>query len=780
MEVLRTRLTAWEPIGIDAIAVAPSSASGAPASEPRLAIGRSNGAVELWDTTTWHMHSTSMGCEERSRLQIVWGEEESQSRRLFSAGLHGEITEWDVSTLDIRAAVSSGGGAVWALCTFRQQLLAACEDGSVRFFSMEGGADELFHARRIAVGQSRLLSIAPFGTKHIFVGGSDSKISKWSTATGTCDARMEVEKAGKDQETLVWALVALGDHSLASGDSLGVVTVWDPVMCVVMHRFVHHQADVLSLTSSMDGNVLISAGIDAVISTYCRQTSQDEQWCFRNSDVGHTRDIRAVTLDIASNGRKQILSGGVCGKLLVHTLQIAAGAQRSKPIKCSAFSPFFQQARLAEDSRLVMCQHGKHLELHYLQPPGNATEAIEGGVAAWPGAAEVAPGRLPESQLLVRHSLSGSKQGHLLASAAINHDGKLFAASDISGTRIFHLSVSELQVRREQTFPESLRGMTARSLLFSGKNLFVLAAWRSHRLHVMEVAKAKPSACFSEHSAPVTLLVSAGEWLASGDISGSVHLYNLDSLQHQARVPAGSSQEFPTALSFDASGKCLLIGLSTHKVLIYDIEAQALAATLPSVVSVPAGVLLPHDRICSISELPALPKKLILAGHDFLVVLDLQQLALTEKQSAANKGEIAAEAGSEPDTGTPAKTQKGSSSRGAKRRAKKGGGALSYVSDPADLSPCVWRTYSKTGFRHIFGIWALDRVRWGKPVLQDHFLQPGIQPGSNAASAENVGGSKKRKRMDIEAMLLTVEVAPQTIARSLPPAFERKKFLVTG
>merc|ERR1712106_755598 len=270
-----------------------------------------------------------------------------------------------------------------------------------------------------------------------------------------------------------------------------------------------------------------------------------------------------------------------------HTLQLAAGDKRSKPLQCSAFSHFFQQARLAEDSRLVMCQQGKHLELHYLQ--------------------------------------------------------------------------------------------------------------------------------------------------------------------HQARVPAGSSQEFPTALSFDAAGKCLLIVLSTHKVLIYDIEAQALAATLPSVVSVPAGVLSLHDRIWSISELPALPKKLILAGHDFLLALDLGQLALREKESGATKVELAAEAA---ETGTPTKT-----SRGAKRRAKKGAEGLSHISDAADLSPCVWRTYAKTGLRHIFGVWALNRVRWGKPVLQDHFLQP----GSNVAHGEDVAGSKKRKRMDIEAMLLTVEVAPETI-----------------
>lgn len=766
MEVLRTRLCAWEPIGIDAIGLAQSAASGAPAAEPRLAVGRSNGAVELWDTTTWHMHSTSMGCDKRCFRGIAWGEEDGQSLRLFTAGLHGEITEWDLSTLDVRSTIGSGGGAIWAFCAFRQKLLAACEDGSVRVFSTDGGDDELYPMRRIVVGQKRLLSIAPFGTNYIFVGGSDSKISKWSLSSGTCEARMTVEKAGDDQETLVWALATLGDHGIASGDSLGVVTIWDPVMCVVLHRFVHHQADVLSLASSRDGNILISAGIDAVVSTYCRQTSNDEQWCFRNSDVGHTRDVRAVALDIATNGRKQIVSGGVSGTLLMHTLQLAAAKKRSKPLQCGAFSPHFQRASLAEDSRLVMCQRGVQLELHYLQPPQEPTEAIEGGVASWPGAAEVWPSRLPESQLLVRHSLSGAKDGHHVTAAAITRDGKHFAASDISGTRLFHLSISELEVRRERKFPESVAKVAARALLFCGESLLVIAAWRSHKLHIVDVQKDKVTAAFAEHSAPITLLASTGEWLASGDASGSVHLYNLDSLQHQARVPAGSSQEFPTALSFDAAGKCLLIALSTHKVLIYDIEAQALAATVPSIVAVPTGVLPLHERICSITTLPGLPRKLILAGHDFMLTLDLEQLALSEEQPI---DESAAE-------GSPTKKR-----RGAKKISRGGASgssrSLSHISDAADMSPCVWRTYSKMSLRHIFGIWSLDRNRWGKPVLQDHFLQPGSQP---TLEEEDAGtGSKKRGRVDISAMLLTVEVAPETVESALPPAFEKKKFLAT-
>merc|ERR1719454_1184810 len=122
-----------------------------------------------------------MGYEKRSFRSIVWmpvaeGDDDAQGLRLFTAGIHGEIAEWDISTLAVRTAVSSGGGAVWSMCALQQRLLLACEDGSVRVFSAEGGNDEIFHQRRITAGKTRLLSIAVFGTEAFFIGGSDSKI----------------------------------------------------------------------------------------------------------------------------------------------------------------------------------------------------------------------------------------------------------------------------------------------------------------------------------------------------------------------------------------------------------------------------------------------------------------------------------------------------------------------------------------------------------------------------------------------------------------------------
>eukprot|EP00439_Symbiodinium_sp_Y106_P065537 s2893_g10.t1 len=156
-----------------------------------------NGALELWDTETWHLRSSAPGNSRRRPRSIVWVvDEEAPKLRLISAGLHSDVTEWDVETLEPIETCSPGGGAVWGLAVQGQQL--------------------------------------------------------------------------------IWSLVSLEDKMLASGDSLGLVQIWDTVACVLLHRFAQHQADVLALAASSDGRTLLSGSVDAKISEFGRQKgSQD-------------------------------------------------------------------------------------------------------------------------------------------------------------------------------------------------------------------------------------------------------------------------------------------------------------------------------------------------------------------------------------------------------------------------------------------------------------------------------------------------------------------------
>jgi len=715
MEVLRTRLCEWEPTGIDALAFSPRT------EEPRLAVGRASGAVELWDTTTWHLHSSSQGHARRSIRDFAWFEDEDEGGwRLISAGLHKDITEWDLASLQPQVSVPSGGGAVWALRAQGNRAIAACDDGTVRVFSLKGGPGSVFYQRQLKVSSLRLLSITEFDDDLVFAGGSDSHISKWSLATGTCEARMQVEK-GHKAETLVWALARLGSSAIASGDSLGLVQVWDPIVCTVLHRFESHQADVLTLAASPKGDILLSGGVDAQVCTFAHQPGGEERWMFVNSDFCHTHDIRSIAFD-RFDANRSFASGGVCGRLHFHALAKTLKKRKNTfdptPMTCSSFSPLFQSATVAQGSRLLLCQRNEHLELWYLkQPklPPSLSSDLEGLASL-------------EGELAMRIALSGAEEGQHICASALSPSGDVLAASDASGSRLFQLNLEELEVRREEKLSSEVRKTPARAMLFCGTKLLALATWSTNEVLLVDVVQLSVVARFTQHNAPVSHLAASGEWLASADVTSGVHIFNLDSLEHHTKVPIG--QGTPTALAFHAQRSQLIVVTSYHNLVVFDVETQALATTLPQL-EVPKGMLELHMRICGVASPLGNPDKLLLWGHSFMLGLELRQGKLPDEKAATDAS------GDAMDNNVKV-----------------------VVKDQDD---CRWRRYD--GMQHILALCMLDESQWGATLLR----------------RDGEPRSEKRQKCErrIQAMVLTLEVAPEAAERALPVAFERRKFVTS-
>mmetsp|Transcript_63497 Transcript_63497/g.148022 ORF Transcript_63497/g.148022 Transcript_63497/m.148022 type:complete len:746 (+) Transcript_63497:108-2345(+) len=732
MEVLRTRLCEWKPVGIDAVALAPKP------EEPRLAVGRANGALELWDTSTWHLHSSSAGHARRSIRSFVWvlDEEDRTTCRLFSAGLHKDITEWDLMTLKPEVSIPSGGGAVWALCAHRQRAFAACDDGSVRVFSLEGGPGSISYVRRIHVDEQRLLSIADFGSAQIFAGGSSGQITKWSVNSSQCEAKMQVEK--KDEtDTLIWTLARIGEHTLASGDSLGLVYIWNGLSCTVIRRFDTHQADVLALAASPHGNLLLSGGIDAKISAYVFQPGDESKWVFHNAEFAQHHDIRSLSLDPLGDCRRYV-SGGVSGSLMFSEVRLRNQGCSEAYAKFhylfgSCFSPFLQTGSIAQGSRLFLCQRNEHLELWYLKQPPKLSV---GGVPST---------CLPESELVLRITLSSADQGQHICASALAPDGRLFAASDASGSRLFTVNLEELEVRREQRLPKEVCKTTARAMLFCSASLLALATWSTHQVVVIGVPQLAIVGRFSEHHAAISPLAAAGEWLASGDASGVVHVFNVDTMEHHAQVPIGTGQGFPTALALRAQKNHLLVVLSSHTVIVFDVEAKTLVASVPPL-RIPPLVLMPNQRVCgAVATAGALSCKWLLWTHELLLALEFQPAAA------------------------------GQSVNGPEDMLKKGSRGESLVAETMP-SPdnCKWRIFRD--MKHILALHPLDESQWGAPL---HGKHPGEgRSGAAVLNEDEASAPAKRRRSEqaVQTMVLTFEVSPEAVSKALPPAFERKRF----
>ncbi|XP_014675622.1 PREDICTED: cirhin-like [Priapulus caudatus] len=81
-------------------------------SEKKLAVGRADNSIEIWNCkeNIFHHEKTIHGDSGRSVESLAW-----LRGRLFSAGLHGDLTEYDLSRLRPKTTSLASGGAIWCM-----------------------------------------------------------------------------------------------------------------------------------------------------------------------------------------------------------------------------------------------------------------------------------------------------------------------------------------------------------------------------------------------------------------------------------------------------------------------------------------------------------------------------------------------------------------------------------------------------------------------------------------------------------------------------------------
>ncbi|KAK2462076.1 hypothetical protein APHAL10511_006539 [Amanita phalloides] len=318
-----------------------------------LAVGHANGNIDLceWSgiekepqsTQAWVIRKTLPGLypsKVDSLAFIIRHPDELgpnvvpsySDLRLFSSGGGSELVEWDIDRGCIRRTINSQGGAIWCISVnpALNTLAIGCEDGSVRLLSV--AHDILQHSRRFDRVKSRVLSIAwgpPVPRKRadrpseagessdegddeddwsdawLVTGGSDNSLRKWDVTTGRLMDRMSTDKI-RGERTLVWTVGVLGDGTIISGDSLGMVKFWDSRTCTQLQTFKAHGADVLCLAIDPDGKAVYSSGVDQKIAQFAlvKTTGTDKapfgfqgsssRWVQTCSRRLHSHDVRAL------------------------------------------------------------------------------------------------------------------------------------------------------------------------------------------------------------------------------------------------------------------------------------------------------------------------------------------------------------------------------------------------------------------------------------------------------------------------------------------------------
>lgn len=314
LELHRYKHVDWRPSPVVALA---ASVDGTV-----VAAGRGNGSIEIWivspGSVGWHCELTIPGKKDASISCLLWCPSSSSKRgRLFSSGLDGFISEWDLSTLRPKESLKSYGGSVWQMVLEpshvsvrhggmvgtssseengslstdsdsdddenvvsgseqeeellgEQRVAIGCDDGCVRLFIVKD-RESIAYMKSFPRVQGRILSVAwSTDAAKVFSGGSDGCIRCW-------DARLFRELyritaglggGGSGSTLCVWSILTLRNGTVVSGDSSGSTQFWDGKQGTLLQAQTDHKADVLALAASPSHHSLFAAGADGQVVQY--------------------------------------------------------------------------------------------------------------------------------------------------------------------------------------------------------------------------------------------------------------------------------------------------------------------------------------------------------------------------------------------------------------------------------------------------------------------------------------------------------------------------------
>lgn len=353
MDIHRCRFVPYPASGINTLAFSHCSdleLHGHGHDTLRLAIGRANGDIEIWNPLkgVWVQETILRGGKDRSIEGLVWthdqeGENSSGKKtagklRLFSIGFSTVITEWDLALG--RPIRHSGGnyGEIWCLAVqprwedpsngkkraimnikdeeaLDQNLVVGCADGTLVLHSTaDGNLQFLRTLARPSGKKSRVLCMAYKDRATLVAGYADSTIRIYDTRNGRQVSSMSLGGGGKgaSAEILVWSVKCLIDGTIVSGDSTGEVKIWDGRTYTLLQRIKGHEADILDVTASADGLTLISGGMDRRSTVYRRAGGPGKKgarWAEIAHQRYHSHDVKTMTT-YETKDMSVVVSGG--------------------------------------------------------------------------------------------------------------------------------------------------------------------------------------------------------------------------------------------------------------------------------------------------------------------------------------------------------------------------------------------------------------------------------------------------------------------------------------
>ncbi|KAJ5094554.1 hypothetical protein N7456_010415 [Penicillium angulare] len=458
MDIHRCRFVSYNPQAINSLAFShPPSADLAGRGVPtlRLAIGRANGDIEIWNPMrgAWFQESVLRGGRDRSIEGLTWtldpvedgpdGSKLPGQLRLFSIGYSAAVTEWDIEQGRPLRHSSGNYGEIWCLAaqprwqpTKRgkdgkflppaegeytgQHLAAGCADGSIVILSTADNDLKFLRLMRPSTKRARVLSVT-FQNRHTIVAGyADSSIRLFDIRNGQQLRTISLGKgpAGGPKEMLVWSVKCLPDGTIVSGDSAGEIRFWDAKNYSLIQRIQSHLADVLDVAVSSNGETVISGGADQRTVVYRKQDGEKGDKKSRWAELMHRRYHSHDVKTFAVYETKDIsiaVSGGPDATPVVLPLR-EFGKEHHRKL---SNLPQIPQLTSSPASRLVMSFWDREISLWRVsRGPTSVHENLDG----------------QRHRLVGKVMVQGEEN---ITSAALSSDGKILIVATVSDVKMF-------------------------------------------------------------------------------------------------------------------------------------------------------------------------------------------------------------------------------------------------------------------------------------------------------------------------------------------------------
>lgn len=625
---------------------------------------------------------------------------EDEHRRLLGCSRDGTIFELDFATKRQKSVIGSGGGGVFCLSSLYSRgncdnesagyFAAGCEDGSVKLYRVSDEEDEKNSSglpqliSTLPSAGNAVLSLAWLPGRHggmegsvIFAGVADGTIRRFdctaavvtaTISTGTVlstpssastshrwksTLRMTVENRGLREATKVWALEALSDGTVISGDSLGHVQIWDGLSGTMSQTFNHNEsgADVLCLAVSEDENKVFASGVDSRVICIERQQVNVVQsnnknasfepvvmrkWINTGALRQHTHDVKALVVchkDVrkSSDYLELVVSGGVDTKLCTY---VAKDFKSSRP-KIWYNWPMLSPLSISRERRLLCVARAKQIDIYQL----DCSIDVKSQSVLDP---------IVKDETKCHVKTISIKSSFNLNCATISDDGNYLAASDASSTYLFSLAIEDKKgvINLDPTklnLPSGFKRPSVALKFDRQKRLYCASIDGSIAVLGMPPSsneKVTLEHLFKNHSCrlpnkshhfPFVFLdiTSDGNWLAAGRFSsgkGAVHIFALPSSE------AGNYQHWWSVPEMEATVNCikllgggsaessLAIGCSNNTFYIFNVIRRSLSdfsheMGLPILSSLPSELTSRPEPITSIISNPSNLYKFILVSH---------------------------------------------------------------------------------------------------------------------------------------------------------------------